>query len=209
MNYSQMLQILRYRLGNRTDLDSRIELEIAFAQSDMEQNFGSVTMPWFLYKSATLTGLTGTATLPADFLREQDDGSLLYSADGVTWTKMNKVFPEEMQDALLGNCRPDGIVYAITGNQLEIYPSPPGEYSVRLPYFASQPTLSSTNSSNAWSNYAPELLVASAGEKLAKYIHDANLAQLFAAEKQDSRQAVVTATEQRNLANIDMRTRVS
>jgi len=208
MNYEQIKVLLIARLGNRTDLEGSIEAELAIAQENLEQSWSDMTMPWFLQKEGVITIPAGedSVALPADFLREHDDGLHRYQEAGGDAMPMDKLFPENLAAEEYGeaygciNQKP----YAVAGTTLTVYPAAVAEATITLSYFGAEAALSSETYENKWSRYAPELLIAVTGRKLASYIRDAELTQIFTADADVESTRLIRASEMRNTANIKM-----
>lgn len=209
MTYNDILQLLRNRLGNRTDLDTNIQLELGIAQEHMENNLADPIMPWFMERRASITA-TGKAAVPTDFIREVDDCLPIFRLSSQAgYTELQKVFPEDLTKAKLAGRSDPPNIYALVGQEIELYPEPDGEYVLEFLYYGSEEKLSNATQGNGWSNHAPELLVAAAGKRLATYIHDAALAGVFDQDMVIAQQHLAEASKERKYANIDMRTKIA
>jgi len=163
--------------------------------------------------------LTGSAVILPDFIREYDDALTVAQRydegldDFGPQKPAMKVFSEQESLAEIRGtlmlCEVDTI-YSIEGNTVFIHPDAPevigGRAAVWLimSYYATQPPLTLAEPENAWSTYAPELLIAGAGRQVARYIHDAALSQLFEADYQLEYQKVIAATTSRANSNLEM-----
>lgn len=172
------------RLGRRTDLNSIIEDEIQFAQTRLEQ---SVFLPWFLLcdeQYGTLNAEDRLFSTPERFLREHDEhgktgGIIVYDSAGGTWEELTKVSLGHL-DAYYRN-ESDDIpqVYAISGSKFVFGPRPDAAYSIRIrPFYQGAVPLTS-DIGNAWTIYAPDVLIGAAGTRVAAITRDMDAKALF------------------------------
>jgi len=200
----EAVDIIADRLGNRTDLDTRIIAEMQLSQTMLEQTWGATDMPWFLLKELGEQASTSTVAgqerleVPSDFLREPEGGALWVQDTDGTWSGLCKHDIDFLRKHESATGLPRG--YALVGKYFRFYPTPDAAYSVRMLYYASDTVLSS-NVTNSWLTYAPELLIASTGARIAYYIQDQQVAQLFLAQREIAFRAVISASIARDSAN--------
>jgi len=184
MSYTRndIRESIALRLGRRTDLNSYIEDEIRFAQTRLEQG---VFLPWFLLcteQAGTLD--TRTYSTPERFLREHDEhgkagGIIVYDSNGGRWRELTKVSLGYL-DAYYRNEEDDlPEVYAISGDEFIFGPTPDAAYSIRIrPFYQGAVPLTS-DIGNAWTVYAPDILIGAAGSRVAAITRDMDAKTLF------------------------------
>lgn len=189
---SALVDLIKMRLGNRTDADiaTRIDAELDMAQYELEE-FGIFT-PWFLLSSAvTLATVAGNANLaiPTDMLQEYEEGALFYN--GLPLAKHDEDYlAVRFKDA--ANAAPE--MYALSGEFFVLYPTPDAVYSLTLKYYQKDtvPSLVALNAENKWLKHAADWLLAKAGAAVARFIKDAEAQALFAADAQAAATRVYT-----------------
>lgn len=230
MTFDEIKSVLASRLGSRTDLDAEIATELKLAQRNMEHNWPDSTMPWFLLSDMSISYYAvQTQPLPDGYIRdydegmaqsrfvtEYDDGS---NSDRTSWTPAEKMYGEvsqlfDMRDTTF-DCEVK-LIYSIFGGNVVIYPTlseeasfdPSGAWrkytELYVPCYLEQPVEDTGITSNAWTDYAPELLIAAAGRQLARYLHDGEIAALFEQDYQMEYQKLLVANQERQNANIEM-----
>lgn len=198
------IDLVAYRLGNRTDLDARILAEMKLTQAMLENNWQSSEMPWFLLnelgEQASTTTVNGQERLevPEDFLREPEDGALWVQDTDSRWYGLCKYDLDYLRKHTSSSGLPRG--YALTGKYFRFYPVPDAEYPIRMLYYAADTVLDS-NVENNWLKYAPELLIAATGARIAFYIQNKLVAELFLKQRDTAIQAVINASTARDVAN--------
>jgi len=186
MLLSAALTLLKFRLGSRTDADLDVLIPLEMDQTQFELERGGEP-PWFLLSSeTTLTTVAATreVAVPADFLLEADDDSLRYIDANGGVTELEK---GEYDASILywGDTQGAPAGYTLTGQEFQIFPLPDAAYTLKLRYFA-QDTLPSTmavGATNLWLTWAPDLLMARTGRRLASYLRDTELLAVFAQEE--------------------------
>ena len=165
--------IVARRLGNRgTSLDTEIVAELQQAQLELEL---LPELPWFLsYRDVSLTTTANQAyvTLPATFIMvDEDKGVRITDSSGnrqpLIKTKhaqaLNREWFNDNQDAALPE------VYDIQNLLMYVYPTPDAAYTLEVSYFKQDDALSAVSTENNWLKYAPDLLIAYAGGKVALF----------------------------------------
>lgn len=205
MTLSEALTMLKFRLGSRTDadLDTIIPVEMAQAQFELEH---TGQPPWFLLTedaTAVTVASEKRVPVPSDFLLETDDDNL-WLLDPDTGE------PQELEkgdlDAStaywgLEEGTPSG--YAITGRYFHLFPTPDAEYTLRMKYYSgdSTPTSMAAGDTNLWLTWAADLLLARTGRRMATYIRDPELVQIFAVEEQTAVARMLTEQTAREEVN--------
>lgn len=177
--------LLMSRLGNRTGLEAKIRSEILLAQTKLE---GMPVLPWFLVVdtgSVNTVASTRSAALPTDFLRMWEETFLYLTASSGTRTRIpleDYGFVTD-QDNYVNEATPE--MAAVVGLSLHFSPKPDAIYNVAFAYYAKAAVLS-TDISNAWLDYAPDLLIAETGIQVARFLRDALAVQMFRDEKAEA-----------------------
>ena len=176
---SAVIDLIKMRLGNRTDadIDTRITAELDAAQYELER-FGTFT-PWFLLSetaSYSTVALESRVPIPADMLQEYEEGALFY--DDLPLVKHDQDYlAERFKDALPGAPR----AYALSGDYFVLYPVPDDIYTLSMKYYQEEPVPSSLAASgeNAWLRNAADWLLAKTGMNVARFIKDPEALQMF------------------------------
>lgn len=176
---SKLVELIKMRLGNRTDtgIDARIDTELDAAQYELER-FGVFT-PWFLLsETATYTTAAGESRvpIPADMLQEYEEGALYY--DGLPLTKHDQDYLSEFyHESLPGAPR----AYALVGNYFVLYPVPDASYEISMKYYRADavPSAVSVDAENLWMVYAADWLWSKTGQAIARFIKDPDAQQRF------------------------------
>ena len=208
MTGDNILTLLMSRLGNKTEAELRATclLEMQLAQETVLE--GGPTLPWFLIESEYALATVANERyidLPADFLREVDDGEkpLMYipsdGSDKIALVK--KSFAEAMEhygSTAVG--APE--VYALKGDRIAVFPLPNDAYDLELDYFKSATAAADNSVENVWMKWASDLLLAVTGEVVAmQHLQDPELGMTFTAMKgvaQDRLARLDTAREEAN-----------
>lgn len=198
----EAVAVIAARCGNRTDLDARIVLELKLAQGRLESDG---FLPFFLVSelaSASTTNGQEQITFPTTFLRELDpDDSvfLIFDADGNEYD-LRKADYQWMRRELDPTGRPSH--YTILGKYFRLRPVPDAVYSLQFMFYQ-QDTVLDTNIENQWLKYAPNLLIAEAGARVAAFIGNQQAQQLFTSEIAIEQARLVNAETARREANRD------
>lgn len=182
---STFLTLLKLRLGSRTDtdLDILIPLEADQAQFELEH---SAEIPWFLLglnTPLTLTAGNRTISWPAGFLAEYEDGGIWITDSSGNQSLLDKGDYDTSLE-YWGNETglPKG--YSSAGNNVQLFPIPDVAYTATVDCFLSDTLFSATASGeeNLWLDHAPDVLIAKTGMRVATFIRDPDLVQIFASE---------------------------
>lgn len=176
---SEAVSAIQRRLGMRTNLDTDIATEIQLAQTVLESE---VELPWFLLaKDSSLVTVAETAEVayPSDFLRLSDGG--LWLKDGTEYTQLDK----DSFQAIHGDSDLEGSgtpsYFAELGLNFTLFKTPDAIYNLTLYYYAAATVLSS-DITNAWLTYAPDLLISFTGMRMAESIRDKDAMGIFSSE---------------------------
>ena len=203
MTRDEAVALLEDRLGNRgTTFDALIVTEMKAAQTRLEM---LPQLPWFLLTHSTdLATVSGTKTveLPSSFLMEDEYSQLFLIDDDGNFRRVIK----KTYDTLRGSGHFDSdslpIFFALQKSTLYFFPTPSGGNTIDWFFFA-QDTVLSSNVENEWLKYVPELLVAAAGLRVARYMRSAELIQLFTQDYKDALGEMLLQDEARRQASLD------
>jgi|SRR5687768_738546 len=203
MTRDEAIALLKYRLGNRTDLDARILLEMVYAQEYKLEGTGAF-LPWFLETElATITTIAGEERilLPDDFLGEVEDQALwLYDEDSATpWTELRKNDYDYLRVKYPATGLPKQ--YALLGDYFALFPVPDDSYTIKMRYYAKDDSLASDNIENKWLKHAGDLLIAETGLIMAGHIFNTDLQAQFEKDASVARQRLYTKHEARRHSN--------
>ena len=183
MTRDEMIELLGWRLGDRTDMQARISAELNYVQ-DIELE-GAEWLPWFLEKEfAGVVTEVGNPLVakPIDYLQELEGESLFLELDGAR-------FELEKRDysGLRGKEPAAGLpeFYAVTEAGFFFYPTPAQVYTLRGLYAAKDARMSQANEETLWLKYASDLVMACVGKQVAlKHIQSPEMASGFMQDEQ-------------------------
>lgn len=194
------VEIIKSRIGNRTDLDAAIVLEMQQAQETALERNGRF-YPWFLETGIITLGSTVAGTeamaLPSDWLGEIEEQSMwIYDATlDVPYFELKKGAYDVALQRFTENAKPKR--YSLNKNNILLKPTPDAIYVIQTRHFATNAVLS-TNIENDWLKYASDWLIAETGIIIARdYIQDDQMAQRFVQAAQRSRDRVFIENESR------------
>ena len=189
---SALVDLIKMRLGNRTDADiaTRINAELDMAQYEMEQ-FGIFT-PWFLLSTTTTVNTVAAnpqIAIPSDLLQEYEEGALFYN--GLPLPKHDEDFlSQKFFEAEPG--APEA--YTLSGEYFVLYPTPDAVYALTMKYYQQDtvPSSVATSGENKWMKHAADWLLAKTGAAIARFIKDAEAQALFAVDEQKAAERLYT-----------------
>jgi len=187
-----MVTRVKARLGKRSSdiLDDDIVAELQQLQLDLEQD---AFLPWFLFTRGTWASTTtiGTArvTLPTGYIRPyKEEDVYIIDPDTGDWylvTRWRYRDALQLIDGSTARARP--VHWEFTGGIFYLRPAPDKAYQVNASYYVADDTLSLASSTNDWSTYAPNLLIAGVQQIVAgAYLQNTRLEA--SAEKEYARQ---------------------
>ena len=177
MNQTNAVAEVAYRLGNRTDLNTRILSVMDLVQSDILEK--DSFLPWFLLsEDSTIQTTSGEEriALPSDFLREYELGALwLYdSTADRKWTPLKKDFHDSLRAARGGTLEASGkpTRYDLSGGYFRLTPVPDAVYTLQMKYYQADalPSAVGATGENQWLKYAPERLITETVLKMAAHL---------------------------------------
>jgi hypothetical protein len=174
---------LREELGYIDDTkDAQIIRKLKRAQTNAEL---LPSLPWFLITEYACTNTVvdeERIEIPADFLREYEEGSLWIELNG----KWKEVFKSDLQDLSTFNWTiTQDRYYSLNGKYFRMFPTPDAIYPIRMLYYAAEPILD-TNIENQWTKYVPDLLFYWAGIYMARAKHDKIILQEMTAGRNET-----------------------
>lgn len=148
--YGTMRDRIASELGDRTDLNTQI---LAAIQSAIK--FYENKPFWFNEDEYETTTVDGTAsyTLPDDFIEEE---SVTCEHDGDQWD-LNRI-PQPKMRLLELTSEGEPSVYSIYREELKLYPTPNGEFTLTMCYLKSLDAISDAADTNAWMVEGEELI---------------------------------------------------
>lgn len=183
MNKSKVIDLIKSRLGNRTDtgIDAMINQELDAAQYELER-FGVFT-PWFLLgetASYTTTIDEPRVPIPTDMLQEYEEGALFY--DGWPLIKHD---PDYLAMRFQGAMSGPPSAYALVNDYFVLYPAPDAAYTLSMKYYRvdTVPSDVALDGQNKWLKNAADWLMAKTGLAVARFIKDAEAQTLFAEDE--------------------------
>jgi hypothetical protein len=181
MMRDEAVAIIANRLGQRTGLNAQIVTEIILAQNRLEQE---PFLPWFLEAELSVTFAAGqNYTLPSDCLRLTDFGVWAVVSEKHYQLRGDDYDVLRRNESLLTAARPE--YFALQGSVLHLFPLPDINYSARVGV-AEKAIVLSSNLTNSWLQYAADVLVSLAGERMAKFLRDWTIADRFREERQEA-----------------------
>lgn len=177
MNKGDAVQEVAYRLGNRTDLDTRI----GAMMDQVQENFlekGTV-LPWFLLSEDSTKSTVASeerVAIPGDFLREYEGGALWVYDSSLTkpWVKLEKHPHDMLRDMLGQQLTLEGKprAYSLSSDYFRLAPIPDAAYILQMKYYKKD-TLPSTladNETNLWLTNASEMVLSWTAVKMARQL---------------------------------------
>lgn len=183
MNVTDMISQIRFRLGNRTDLQAEIMREINLAQYELERD---VTFnPYFLWRAKDLCICTECLdyAVPSGFIRLCEFNNPLYQAE-------NEFCAYELDKGLGSFTYPQNTAvgrpsyFSLQSNNIRLNTRACGV--MRLFYITATTPLSDSAVENLWTEKAYGLLMAKAGLTVASAVRDNDAVGYFAAAYQQT-----------------------
>jgi hypothetical protein len=141
-------------------------------------------------------------------LQEYEEGCLfLVDSDG-SWVPIAKETWDDIITAVdQGYMESSGqpTVYAVTGGYFRLRPIPDAVYSTKMLYYKKDTTLSTGDTTNLWLTHAPEVLISETGIKMAPYVQNAALMQMFQSTFERAWTRLQVANSKRKHVNADYR----
>lgn len=204
MTRLEMVNLILGRLGNRSGatLATQVVAELQFRQMNLEQEG---ELPWFLLEGVALTinNADPTVDLPTGFLKEfEDDSFFIITSEGKYRALKKRLVANVFADEEVDESQ-EPFMYHLTGLVLEVRPIPDQAYTGRFYYYKADAVLSADGTTNKWSTYASDLLVAEAGFNVARYLRDFNASQMFQTDIGDARRRILAQNVARKQAGYE------
>lgn len=189
---------VQFHLGNRNDLTTQAQNALIAAQDELErQDF----LPWFLRTEVmpiTTTINEERLSVPSDFIREWEEGSLYIVETDGKLTELDKDTLSILRTQFKGAVAGKPTNFALDNAYFRLFPTPNLVYTIKLIYYAHAAKLS-INIENAWLKNAPWMVIAGAIMILAPGLRD-NTAFTIAEKKMMSAKSdVVKSGEARDI----------
>lgn len=186
---------------NRDDLAAAVPTFIALAEADMSRRIRH----WRMESRSTAPLDTQYSAIPADWV----ETIRFYLSDAPTYP-LELISQAEMvqrryraQDT---SGRPQ--YYAMTGGQLELFPTPDAEYTGELLYFAKIPALSDSNTSNWLLADSPDAYLYGALMHSAPYLKDDARIQIWGGMFQSAVEMINTASDAARFSGTGLRLKI-
>lgn len=177
----QVIQLLGWRLGDRSDLADRILLEMVMIQSiELE---GNRWLPWFLIKdwaAGTTAPATASVALPTDFLEEVEESHLyLTNLEGQS-LRLEKKDYDVAKSLTFGEDPGQPRYYSRLGQAFYFFPTPDLAYPLSMSYYGKDADMAAANVETAWLAHAADVVMAALGKELCeKHIQNPQQAASF------------------------------
>jgi len=180
MDTGTAIALIQQRLGSRSGLESLIGRELEAAREAVE-NRGF--LPWFLLQLNIVPFATDYIGFPSGFLRFNDRGEtgLWYRRDSTqVWSPLTRVDLDvaNTDSQLVGSGAP--LAFVQRGLTAYLRPVPIDAFEVQFDYYRTAGPIFLEG--NLWMQYAPNLICAIAGQRIAQSLRDTNAAGLFQAD---------------------------
>jgi hypothetical protein len=136
MTNKELIDLMMARLGGRTAPALRSRLVIELNEKIRQLETGSI-LPWFMEDKFVGDTVANQdyVDLPADFVREVEEGRFKIKNTENKWGRLIKASYEDLEDETenYDAALPEG--YALFGDKIYFGPVPDLAYSFKLPYF--------------------------------------------------------------------------
>jgi hypothetical protein len=185
MTKDDLVKVVGWRLGDRDDMASRIDLELDILQDTVLES--KPWQPWFLESELAYASTFPNerrVPLPVDFLGELEE-SHLYVVEPTTLVQRELV--KKDPDVALRMFPESGapLAYAVSGLYFQFFPKPDDAYPIAMRYYAKDVRISTSTADSRWMKFAPDIVLAELCMALAsKHIKDPEAAAGFAQDAQ-------------------------
>lgn len=202
------------RLGNRTELDAKIILNMGYTQQFILERLP--LLPWFLITEHLYADTTvdePKLSHPVGFLREVEQGALWRQRDQATpsdapWQELEKMPHDKLRSSLGGEIAATGAPnhYSIFGSYWTLGPVPDAVYRIYTRIYRKD-TLPSAfangMATNAWLTNEAELVIAETTLRLARHLQwTRQILPEFRFDRDEARRNYFVTQEARDHANI-------
>jgi len=170
-NYTTLQSTIADYLA-RTDLTSQIPLFVQLAENRLRRDLR--IRPMLKVVTTETVANQATVEMPTDFLEMRDLHIEANPIHTLIYQNPSNFFRNSKAGTLTGGY-PNN--YTVMGSEFQFAPIPDAVYTLKMVYYAAPDYLSSTNSSNTFLAYCPDLLLyASLGEAEPYLMNDARVA---------------------------------
>ena len=170
-NYTTLQSTIADYLA-RTDLTSQIPLFVQLAENRLRRDLR--IRPMLKVVTTSTVANQATVEMPTDFLEMRDLHIEANPIHTLIYQNPSNFFRNSKAGTLTGGY-PNN--YTVMGSEFQFAPIPDAVYTLKMVYYAAPDYLSSTNSSNTFLAYCPDLLLyASLGEAEPYLMNDARVA---------------------------------
>lgn len=204
-------EVKRY-MGFRQDGDTDIIDWLQLGQNNLEHNWPTRPLPWFL-----LTERQGTSTvseeervaIPTGFIEEwEDDGMWVVDENGGEHL-LCKYDADDLRryQQSRTNYNTQTIIpsipvqYALTGSYFRLFPKPQQVWTLKMISYCEDSLLDDNDDENGWLKYAPYVLIGWAGERFAAAARDGNALGVFTQMKTSAMAALDVQSMERQMVN--------
>lgn len=197
-NYSDLVSAVGDWLA-RTDLNGRTPDFIALAESRINRELRCREM----VTQATGTVSTQAMALPVDFIEVV---RLTLDTESDLPLEYRPIEDSELRIAGVTSGEPQW--FSILGSNLRFYPSPDGEYSYTLDYYATVPALTAGNTTNWLMTKAPDVYLFGALAEAEPFLQNDERVAMWEQKFQDAKRRVNMADQRAKRTNGPRRMRV-
>lgn len=181
MTRDQVVQLLGWRLGDRSDMAERIALEMVMVQETLLE--GNKWLPWFLEKewvgATTMAGMPSVA-VPTDFLEEIEEGHLYLTTPAGVELRLVKKDYDTANSLTFGRSPGQPEYYARLGEAFYFFPTPDLDYPLAMQYYGRDAGMADANVETLWLKHASDVAIAAIGKELCeKHIQNPEQAVAF------------------------------
>lgn len=185
---------------NRDDLSAAIPTFISLAEADINRKLRD----WRMETRTTLTATTQYTALPADWL----ETIRLQVTGGTSDLELASQGALAEMRAAINDQTGRPTHYALTGGQLELFPTPSQSYSLDLVYVAKVPALSNVATSNWLLATAPDAYLYGALTQSAPYLKDDARTAIWAGLYNEAISGLNMASERARYSGANLRLRI-
>lgn len=184
---------------NRDDLAAVVPTFISLAEADINRKLKH----WRMETRSTATLDSRFSTLPADW---NSTVSLTTSINGKPYPiRLGSVADIADQRNLYSDTAGIPKLYAITGGQLELFPTPGEAYTAELVYLAKVPTLGGATTTNWLLTVSPDAYLYGALVQSAPYLKDDQRAPIWAGLYQSAIEGLNSSSDEQRWSGSGLR----
>jgi hypothetical protein len=209
---SEAVAEVKAYMGFRTDGDADILNWMRLGQAQLEKNWPTRPLPWFLISERESTSTETDEEripFPPGFIEEYEQDALWYVDENGGEHHLNKFDADDLRkfeqrrtgfNTIVTSEIRSPVSYALTGKYFRLFPKPDAAYTIKMMCY-SQDEAPTLVGENLWLANAPYVLIGWAGERFAMAARDADALTMFAQMKQSSMAALDIQSVEREMAN--------